>query len=343
MKTKKTSQLESHYGERDKRNHYHPYKKVGYPPVFIWPIKPLSALKWIFSVPGYVFPWNIFYVSVGLVSWFFLSPDLEAYTYISLDLIMFVFLRNTLLVTIFYGLFHLRFFINKNQDITFKFNPQWPTSKSKLFLFSNQNLDNIFLTFASGVSIWTLFEIIILFLAANGYFNIVSPPEHPVYFGVMIFLVHLWRDLHFYLIHRLIHWNPLYKIAHHVHHKNINPGPWSGLAMHPIEHLMYFSCVLIYLLLPFHPAFIIITLVHAGLSPAPGHSGFERIILSNQKKSYDIDSYAHYLHHKYFNCNYADGILPLDKWFGTFHDGSKASHKKIQERLRMKSYRRNYE
>ena len=149
----------------------------------------------------------------------------------------------------------------------------------------------------------------------------------------MIFLIHLWRDLHFYVIHRLIHFNPLYLLAHRIHHKNVNPGPWSGLAMHPIEHTFYFSCALIYLIFPFHPAFIIITLTHAGLSPAQGHAGFERIKMTNNN-SFDTESYAHYLHHKYFECNYADGILPLDRWFGTLHDGSDEAQKRLKNRLR---------
>ena len=27
-----------------------------------------------------------------------------------------------------------------------------------------------------------------------------------------------------------------------LHHKSHNPGPWSGLSMHPIEHFLYYSC-----------------------------------------------------------------------------------------------------
>jgi len=107
--------------------------------------------------------------------------------------------------------------------------------------------------------------------------------------------------------------------------------------MHPIEHVMYFSCASLYILFPFHPVFIIVTLVHAGLSPAPGHVGFERIVTEKNTSGFDLDAYAHYLHHKYFECNYADGILPLDRWFGTFHDGSNASHRKMLERLRKKN------
>jgi hypothetical protein len=35
--------------------------------------------------------------------------------------------------------------------------------------------------------------------------------------------------------------------------QNDNPGPWSGLAMHPIEHVIYFSVVLIHFIVPSHP------------------------------------------------------------------------------------------
>ena len=32
-------------------------------------------------------------------------------------------------------------------------------------------------------------------------------------------------------------------------------------------------------------------------------------------------SYFHYLHHRYFECNYGEASIPLDKWFGSFRDG----------------------
>ena len=36
----------------------------------------------------------------------------------------------------------------------------------------------------------------------------------------------------------------------------------------------------------------------------------------------DTESYFHYLHHKYVKVNYGSPLLPVDKWFDTFHDGS---------------------
>ena len=48
----------------------------------------------------------------------------------------------------------------------------------------------------------------------------------------------------------------------------------------------------------------------------------------------DTHCYAHYLHHKYFECNYSDGVVPIDKWVGTFHDGSPEAQTRMNERLR---------
>ena len=42
--------------------------------------------------------------------------------------------------------------------------------------------------------------------------------------------------------------------------------------------------------------------------------------------------YNHYLHHKYFECNYGELTSPLDKWFGSFHDGTKKTHEKLFKR-----------
>ena len=37
-------------------------------------------------------------------------------------------------------------------------------------------------------------------------------------------------------------------------------------------------------------------------------------------------SYFHYLHHRYFECNYGEATIPLDKLFGTFRDGLPDGH-----------------
>ena len=45
-----------------------------------------------------------------------------------------------------------------------------------------------------------------------------------------------------------------------------------------------------------------------------------------------ISPFFHYLHHRYFECNYGDPIIPYDRWFGTFHHGTPEAHARMQER-----------
>jgi sterol desaturase/sphingolipid hydroxylase (fatty acid hydroxylase superfamily) len=67
-----------------------------------------------------------------------------------------------------------------------------------------------------------------------------------------------------------------------------------------------------------------------GLTPALGHLGFDKYLLAGDKPLTLGQRYFHYLHHKYFECNYGgDGTVPMDKWFNSFHDGSEESNQLI--------------
>ena len=77
---------------------------------------------------------------------------------------------------------------------------------------------------------------------------------------------------------------------------------------------------------------LIFHLQHLAFAPAKGHSGFERVVVKDDK-AIGTGSYFHQLHHKHFECNYGNDIIHLDKWFGTFHDGSKEAEKKMNERF----------
>ena len=49
-----------------------------------------------------------------------------------------------------------------------------------------------------------------------------------------------------------------------------------------------------------------------------------------------------YLHHKYVEVNYGgDGLIPLDKWLGTWHDGTKDGDAQMQVRFKKKKARMN--
>ena len=103
--------------------------------------------------------------------------------------------------------------------------------------------------------------------------------------------------------------------------------------MHPIEHLIYLSGVIIHWIIPSHPIHACYHLMHAGISPTWSHSGYEKIMVN--KSTIQMD-YHHYLHHRYFECNYGVRDVPWDCLFRTFHDGSEESKKIMTSRMRRK-------
>lgn len=330
---------DSKLGKRNKRDDWSPHKPVVYPPLFVWPPKPLALVKWFAGLPGYLFPWTVFYIAVSVLTYAFLTPSAETMKTFSWDWTLFLLARNWAYVFIFYGGLHLLFYIKRTQGNTFKFNGRWPEVGNPTFLFKHQVFDNMFWTLVSGVPIWTAYEAFMLWMFSNGYIPYMSWSEHPVYNVALLLIIPLWRELHFYTAHRTLHVPVFYRWFHKLHHNNVNILPWSGLAMHPVEHVFYFSVVLIHLVVPSNPLHAIFTLAHAGLTPAQGHLGFDRMNLGGVE--INVNTYPHYLHHKYFECNYADGTVPLDKWFGSFHDGTPESQARMDARFLAQAQKAN--
>jgi sterol desaturase/sphingolipid hydroxylase (fatty acid hydroxylase superfamily) len=64
--------------------------------------------------------------------------------------------------------------------------------------------------------------------------------------------------------------------------------------------------------------------------PSAGHIGFDKLTV---KGKFALHSdFFHYMHHRYFECNYGTSTVPFDRWFGTFHDGSPESYAIMQEK-----------
>jgi len=105
---------------------------------------------------------------------------------------------------------------------------------------------------------------------------------------------------------------------------------YSGLAMHPLEHVFYFSSILVHFVIPTHPVHIGFHFLSLSLGAVFGHTGFEALLVKN-KQRLAIGHFHHQLHHRYFDCNYGAVDIPLDKWFGTFHDGRSDAMARIRE------------
>ena len=324
---------ESALGNRDKRGFWRPNKKLNYGPVLVWPFKVWVFLKWLFGYPGFIFPWNAGYVAITVIAWFYLTPSIETMSTLSIDWMALVFLRNVALTIIIVSAWYFFLYMKKTQSTEFKYNKRWPQdNKSSIFMFKSQTLDSIFWTFASGVPIWTLYETLMLWLYSSGKIPWIDASMHPIWFVVLMFLTPVIHEIHFYFAHRLTHVKFLYKWVHYLHHRYTNPEQLIVIAMHPVEHMIYFACIWIFARIPSHPMHMMFIAIRLGVAPSQGHTGFDKIV-TGKDSAVDIGIYNHYLHHKYFEVNYSDGIIPLDRIFGSFHDGSVEADKKMQKRL----------
>ncbi len=321
--------------EESSRNpdwNYHPALPIPVSPILSWPPRPIAWLRWIASYWLAVSAVSLqFLLAWAIYSW--LQPDVAVMKALHWTWAGQIWLRNLALLVLVAGGLHLWFYTFTAQGRRFKFDARDLARSSGVYTFRNQVLDNMFWSLASGVTVWTLFEIGYFWAAANGYAPGLRFAENPVWFAVWFVLIPAWSSFHFYWIHRALHWPPLYRLAHSLHHRNINIGPWTGISMHPVEHVMYFSSVLIHFVVPSHPAHVLFHLYTEALNPPFSHSGFDGIA-PGERKRVEAGDFFHQLHHRYFECNYGTAEMPWDRLFGSFHDGSREATRHTRERKR---------
>jgi sterol desaturase/sphingolipid hydroxylase (fatty acid hydroxylase superfamily) len=110
--------------------------------------------------------------------------------------------------------------------------------------------------------------------------------------------------------------------------------------MHPVEQILYFSSSLLHVIIPSNPILALYQLHYAGFGAVVGHIGFDKIELGKDR-ALDSHAYTHYLHHKHFEVNYGDGLVPFDKLFGTWHDGTAEAETRMNARFQQRKARAN--
>ena len=327
------------YGTRNKRGDWSPRQ---HPEVAFFWSRPLDLRAWGKFLIGYIWPWNAFHVAVTLLYWNVLLPDWDTMKTLSWSWVLWLYMVNGIGIFLMYGSIEAIYYWKRKQGTRFKYNAKFPSEQpSDVFWFKSQNIDNFLRTYLSGIVFWTLVEVILLWTFANGYVPWLSWAQNPYYLALLVFLTPMIHEVHFFLIHRLIHTPFLYKWVHSVHHNSVNPSPWSSLSMHPVETFLYHAVALWHLVIPSNPLIGLLQLNMAGYGALNGHIGFDKLELTDDA-TLDSHAYIHYLHHKYFEVNYGgDGLIPLDQWFGTWHDGSKEGRERMEARYAKKVARMN--
>ena len=303
--------------------------------MFVWPPRPVAAIKYLLSrayLFSIVLPFSLF----ALITWAYLQPAIVRCVTFEFSWIAQMYLRNLMLFVLIVGGLHLYFFTFKRQRKQLRFSGQELGCDERKFFARDQVWDNIFWSCISGVTLWTGYEVFFMWSYANDLLPFyLDWREHPIWFVLIIVAIPFFDSAHFYFIHRLLHWKPLYRVAHAVHHRNVSTGPWSGFSMHPLEHLIYLSNVLIHVLFASHPIHIFFHLQWNAIGAGVSHTGYESLTVRGKPMIY-LSPFHHQLHHRLYNCNYGNGLVPMDKLFGSDHDGTDEAWRVIRNSRRAK-------
>lgn len=304
------------------RWNFHPGTAVRNNPLFHWPLRPMAVLHWYGSY-WLIVSTTTLSLAVAILAVWLWAPSPEQSATLSAAWVIAIWLGFLVPHSLLAGGLHLWLYRLRGQAGTLKYDARGQARDNGTYTFRSQVLDNMFWTLASGISFATLYTVLWFWAAGNDLAATTTWAEGPVWFVLWFVLIPIWGSFHFYWVHRMLHWPRLYKLAHALHHRNVNVGPWSGISMHPVEHLIYFSSLLIHFVVPTSPVHILFHVYTFTLHPVCSHSGFDGLLAGGRKRV-QLGDFFHQLHHKYFECNYGTVEMPWDQWFGTFHDGSDA-------------------
>lgn len=183
----------------------------------------------------------------------------------------------------------------------------------------------------------------IAFLARAGWITIYSDIDR---FGwpyvllsiVILIVVH---DAWFYWTHRALHYPPLFRRFHVLHHRSHNPTPFTSYSFdvgEAVINAVYLPLILF--VVPAHPLALFIFVSHMMLRNALGHCGYE-VFPANRagKPLFDWMSTVthHDLHHARAGYNMALYFTWWDRWMGTEHPDYHAEFARVARPLSLRN------
>lgn len=270
---------------------------------------------------------------VAVLAWTWFTPDIQRAVSFQWDWMLEILLRNFCIMLLVAGGLHLFLYTFRRQGDDLRYDTRAAVKKKEVFHFNDQVRDNMFWTIVGSVPIGTLWECVLLWCFANGHIDLIEFMDSPLWFIGLFLIIPIWSGFHFYWYHRMLHIKPLYRSIHHWHHKNVNTGPWSGHAMHPLEHFLLFSDLLLYFLIACHPIHVIFNAMLHTIGGPTSHCGYHEVRLTSRFRL-QLGDFMHQLHHRFIDCNYGTHEDPWDKIFGSFHNGTTVADRYINERRR---------
>lgn len=156
------------------------------------------------------------------------------------------------------------------------------------------------------------------------------------YYFLSIALMVVGHDTYFYWIHRLMHHPRLFRNFHLVHHRSVNPTPYTSFSFHPLESVLEFGIIpLIALLIPIHYTALIVFTVWSTIFNILGHTGYEfspRGFTRHWLFKWMNTPTHHNMHHQKCHYNYSLYFNFWDRVMGTNHPDYDAFFEEVKTR-----------
>lgn len=167
---------------------------------------------------------------------------------------------------------------------------------------------------ALSIFVFALQATLLVWMLRKGWLSI-GWDSSPWHLAWELPVLYFWNELHFFAVHRLLHWGPLYRNVHIWHHRSVLTTPFSAYSFHPLESFLLGAVMPLALVVhAFSPWALLGLTVMSLLLNVSGHLPHERL-----RKSWAFalpHSRYHNQHHRQFNTHFGFSFPPLDAWFG---------------------------
>jgi sterol desaturase/sphingolipid hydroxylase (fatty acid hydroxylase superfamily) len=167
---------------------------------------------------------------------------------------------------------------------------------------------------AASIVIFALQAVALVWMLRQGWVKI-DWQRSPWHLLWELPVLYVWNEVHFFAVHRLLHWGPLYRSVHIWHHRSVVTTPFSSYSFHPVESFLLGAVMPLALLIhDFSPwALLGLTVMSLSLNVS-GHLPHEHVVRGRLFILARAHSRYHNLHHREFRVHYGFSQPFLDRW-----------------------------
>lgn len=162
-----------------------------------------------------------------------------------------------------------------------------------------------------SIAVFSVSGLPIIYLYRQGYLQLL--PDTTLHILWSLVLLNFWNELHFFMLHRLMHAKFFMKNIHYVHHQSVVPSVYSVYSFHVVEAILLSTVQLTLLcLLPLSSWAILLYPLNSILLNFSGHCNYR---FGEGKRGWFLFATIHNKHHSQRFAHFGFALPWLDKLY----------------------------